>query len=160
MHTVKTILAASAVALGLFSHPIVSQAFDGDRSYRSEHGCWRSSHRFEQQGWGRLADRLNLTQEQRASIKAIYDKYRPELRELRQLQSDNRKALAKMDATDTRLQELAEAQGKTIADTIVLRKKMRDEMGAILTEDQRQKLHEMFGHRRHQHRWHDAIGRD
>ncbi len=43
---------------------------------------------------------------------------------------------------------LSEAQGKTLADMIVLRKKMRADVDKVLTEDQRQKLHEMFEHGR------------
>ncbi|MGA7181118.1 MAG: Spy/CpxP family protein refolding chaperone [Thiobacillaceae bacterium] len=153
MHTFRTLVAGSFVALGLFSHPVLSQAFDGDRSYRSGHHCWRSNHAFGRHEWRRLADRLNLTQEQRQSLYAIKHKYRPEQRDLRQLLSDNRKALAKMDASDPKLQELAEAQGTTVTDMIILRKKMRAEMEAVLTEDQRKTLHEMFERRRHHRGW-------
>lgn len=151
MKTQKTILAASVVALGLLGHPILSQAFDGDHSQRLAHHCRQSPDANETHGWGRLAKRLNLTKEQRQSMNAIDDKYRPQLRDLRQFLQDNRAALAKMDAADAKLPELAAAQGKTIADMIVARKNMRSEMDKVLTEEQRQKLGKMFeqrGHRR------------
>ena len=149
MNTRKTFLAASAVALGLVGHPVLSQAFDGGQSQQSCDHCRQSADAKETHGWARLAACLNLNEEQRQSMKAIDDKYRTKLRDLRQLLSDNRQALAKMDVTDARFRELAEAQGKTIADMIVARRYMRSEMDKVLTEEQRQKLYKMF-----EQRWH------
>lgn len=158
MHINGTLLTGSLFALGLLAQPVPSQAFDGEHSHRSSHACGRSAHAFETDGWSRLADRLRLTKEQRASLTATDGKYRPELRDLRQLLSDNRKALTRMDATDAKLHELAEAQGKTLADMIVLRKNMRADVDKILSDDQRRQLQEMFGHGRHRGR--DAMGND
>jgi Spy/CpxP family protein refolding chaperone len=154
MKTQKTILAASVVALGLLSYPVLSQAFDGVQSQRSGQHCRHSGNDMARHSWGHLVDRLNLSKEQRQSMNAIDDKYRPPLRDLRQLLQDNRQALAKMDATDAKLPEVAAAQGKAIADLIVARKNMRSEMDKVLTEEQRQTLDKLFeqrGHHRHQH---------
>lgn len=154
----RTILTGSLVALGLVAQPVLSRAFDGEDSHRSPQECERSAGGFESHGWGRLADRLNLTTEQRASLSAIDDKYRPELRDLRQLLSDNRKTLTRMDATDPKLQELAEAQGKTLADVIVLRKNILADVDKVLSDDQRRQFHELF--ERGTHRGRDAMGND
>jgi len=148
----KTILAASVVALGVLSYPVVSQAFTGDHAYRSERHCGQSADGGQaRHGWWRLAERLNLTKEQRQAMNAIEDKYRPELRDLRQLLKDNHAALAKMEPADAKLQELADAQGKTIADLIVVRKQMRSEVAKVLTEEQRHQVREMLQRQHHHH---------
>ena len=92
---------------------------------------------------------LGLSAEQQQALKAVEAKYGPEMRELRQLSFDNRKALDTMDASDPKLQELAAAQGKTVADMTILRKQMRAQMEQTLTDAQRQKLKAMFEHRRY-----------
>jgi Spy/CpxP family protein refolding chaperone len=147
--TRKTFLAAAAVAFGLLGHPLLSQAFDGDHSQQPGHQCQRSGGAHE--GWGRLAERLHLTKAQRQSVNAIEDKYRPQLRDMRQSLADNRQALNKMDAADPKLPEAAAAQGKAIADMIVARKTMRAEMSQVLTEEQRQTLGKLLEQRRQHH---------
>jgi hypothetical protein len=46
-----------------------------------------------------------------------------------------------MDTTDTKLQEMTEAQGKTVAEMIVMRKMMRPETDKVLTVEQRRNRH-------------------
>ena len=157
MKTQKTVLAASVVALGLLSHPLLSQAFDGEGFHRSGHHCARSGDAMQGPGWGRLADRLHLTKEQRQSMNTIEDKYRPALRDLRQSLSDKRTALKTMDATDAKLPELAAAQGKAISDMIVMRKQMRSEMDKVLTDEQRQTLGKMLEQRRLHRQRHEGM---
>jgi Spy/CpxP family protein refolding chaperone len=108
-------------------------------------------------GWRCLADRLNLTPEQRQSLYAINSKYQPTLRDLRQQRSDQRSLLAKMDAADAKLQDTAAAQGKTFADMIVTRKMMRAEMDKVLTDAQRDKLERMLERRWHRRQQHDGM---
>jgi Spy/CpxP family protein refolding chaperone len=156
----RTLLTGSLIALGLLAQPVLALAFEGDSSPRSPHECGRSALASGSHRRGCLADRLGLSKAQRGSLNTIDDKYRPELRDLRELRSDNRKALARMDASDARLQELAEAQGKAIADMIVLRKSMRADVDRVLTDEQRQQLREMFEHPRHRVYRRNAIGND
>ena len=155
MHTNKFILAASMIALGLLGQPGLSQASDGDYSRWSGHHHSDSADADETHGWSHLADRLNLSEEQRQSMKAINEKYRPELHDLRQQLMDNRAALAKMDATDVRLHEQAEAQCKISTRMIIARKNMRSEMDKVLTDEQRQKLKMMFEYMGNRRSWHD-----
>lgn len=151
MNTRNNFLVSSAIALGLLGHPVLSQAFNDDYSPGPGHHCRQSADANATHGWARMADRLNLTAEQRQSMKAIDDKYQPKLRGLRQSLSNNRQALAKMDATDDTVRELADAQGKTIADMIVTHRQMRSEMDKVLTEEQRQKRDKML-----EQRWHHS----
>lgn len=154
----KTLLAASMVALGMVGQPVLSHADTGVRPAMSGHDCDRSRKRMEGHGFERMARFLDLSAEQRQALKAIEAKYGPEMRELRQLSFDNRKALYKMDANNPGLQELAAAQGKTMADMTVLRKQMRSQMDKVLTDAQRQKLKDMFEHRGHPGGWHEGMG--
>ena len=155
----KTVLAASMVAFGLLGQPALSLAHDGEHSALANHGCGEFGRDMKDYGFERMADRLNMSAEQREAMKAIDDKYRPEMRELRQLMKDNRDALDKMDASDPRLNEVAEAQGKTMADMTVLLKKMRAQMDKVLTDAQRRQLQTMFRFRSHHHGWYHGIGR-
>lgn len=138
----QAFLAASAIALGLLSHPILSQAADGQQ-------CGHAGFGQERHGWGQLAKRLQLSKEQRQSMNAIEDKYHPKLRDLGQSLGDNRAALKKMDANDPKLADTAAAQGKAIADLIVMRKQMHAEMRQVLTEAQRQTLDTLREQRHH-----------
>ena len=144
MNMHPSLLAASLVTLGLLGHPAWSQADPGDRpsmqGRHCHHHCPPPGDAEGMPGLERMADHLNLSKEQRQAMHAIEDKYRPEMRDLRQLLADNRAALMKMDAGDAKLQETAEAQGKTLADTMILRKKMHAELDKVLTEEQRQTL--------------------
>jgi Spy/CpxP family protein refolding chaperone len=154
----KTFLAASMAALGLLGQPILSHADADARPAMPAHGCDHPRQGMEGRGLERMARFLDLSAEQQQALKAIEAKYGPEMRELRQLSFDNHKALDKMDASDPRLQELAAAQGKTMADMTVLHKQMRAQMDKVLTPAQRQKMQDRFEQRRH-HRGHPDGGR-
>ncbi len=149
MDTRTAFLATSAIALGLLGHPILSQAYDDAPEQRQVQHCQRFEAGEHRHGWRRLAERLHLSREQRQSMRAIFEKYRPQLRELRHSLADNRQALEKMDAGDAGLQDAAAAQGKTLAALIVARKQMRSEMKQVLTEEQRQTLRGLLERREH-----------
>jgi periplasmic protein CpxP/Spy len=92
----------------------------------------------------RLADRLDLSQTQRDALRAIVDKARPQMRALRDRLFANRRQLqllareAKPD--ETRIAQLADAQGRAIAELIVLRTKMDGAIRGVLTDEQRDRL--------------------
>lgn len=92
----------------------------------------------------RMAERLDLSADQRTSVRAIEDKYRPQLRTLRDKMTDSRKALREAAAQpapdDARVRTLADAQGKAMADMIVVRTRMFGEMQQALSDEQRTKL--------------------
>ena len=96
-----------------------------------------------------MTKRLDLSKEQLTSVRSIVDKNRPQLRSLRDQMATNHKKLrelAKDAAPDTgQLRIIADAQGKAIADMIVLRTEMRTEIDKVLTDKQRDKLHHMRG---------------
>lgn len=142
----QAILAAGMAAFILLGQPARAHADAGTRG----DGCGQSRQEMKGHGLERMTRLLGLSTGQQQAMKAVEDKYGPEMRELRQLSFDHPKALDKMDAGDPKLQELAAAQGKTLADMMVLRKQMRAQMEQTLTDAQRQKLKTLYEHRREQ----------
>lgn len=103
----------------------------------------------------RMAQHLNLTQEQREQVRAIVDKHRPQTRALRDQLTESHKQLREIVRSDrfneNEVRKLAEAQGKLKAEMIVQRAKVQNEIRAVLTEEQRRQLDEMRK-QRHEHR--------
>jgi Spy/CpxP family protein refolding chaperone len=87
-----------------------------------------------------MARHLDLSKPQLKALRDIEDKYRSRLRDVDDRLADNRKALADLKAGDPKLRELADAGGKAMADMIVLRTQMKDEMDKVLTDAQREKM--------------------
>ena len=92
----------------------------------------------------RMGKRLGLTKEQRVAVRAIVEQRRPQMSALHEAQEKDRyqrmELLAAGSADVRQVRALADRQGKTIADMIVLRGQMRNEINRILTAEQRNKL--------------------
>jgi len=105
-----------------------------------DHGGYGDSDRMIEH----MAASLNLSKQQRDAMYAIVDKARPQTRELRDRLIENHKqlrALTQQGAPkESEVRKLADAQGKAIADMIVLRTKIRTEIRGVLTDAQRQQL--------------------
>lgn len=88
-----------------------------------------------------LADRLEVTDGQRAALRAVVDGSRPQLRALQDRARVNRQALRALDpaAADYRAQVdlLAAEHGEISSQMVRLRAGMRADIQAILTEEQR-----------------------
>jgi Spy/CpxP family protein refolding chaperone len=134
----RKMLAAAALASGLMTASAF--AFPGRGCSDGIHGRgWGDGH-----GTERMAEWLDLSTDQRTSVRAIEDKYRPQLRSLRGRMTETRKALIAATTqprpNDAQVRMLADAQGKAMADMIVLRTRMFGEMRLLLTDAQRTKL--------------------
>lgn len=139
-------------------------------------GCGMDHHRHRgfdsEQRINRLADRLELSAEQRDKVRAIVDKSRPALRAVHDKMRDNRKAMhalmqeekvseaanapsmargPRLDPIrDSDIRKLADARGKLVAEMTVLRARMKSDIHAVLTPEQRDKLKQHSEqHRRH-----------
>jgi Spy/CpxP family protein refolding chaperone len=99
----------------------------------------------------RMAQKLDLTTEQRDKVRAIVDKARPQTGALRDKLGANRQQLQALaqqgTAQEADVRKLADTQGKLIADMIVQRNQVRSEISAVLTPEQREKLQQRFGQR-------------
>lgn len=101
----------------------------------------------------RLMEKLDLTKAQRDQIWKIVDGQRSEARQKMFALMDNRKALraattgSQYDAQKVR--ELADNQGKLMADLMVMRADTKHRIRAVLTPEQQSRLDQMRGHHRH-----------
>ena len=92
----------------------------------------------------RMLRGLDLTEEQRAQARKIFQEQGPALREranaAREAHLALRKATTDPNADSGRIRELADAAGRAHADAAVLRVETLRRVGALLTPEQRQKL--------------------
>ncbi len=148
----STLIAAVLLTGPVLASPPSASTMGQPESYAK--GDRRHGHRGEG-GIEHMAERLNLTAEQRGAIREIVDRKRPQMRELRDKMRANRErlqALGQGGALDeTELRRLADAQGQLMAEMIVLRAKTRSEISAVLSEEQRRQLEQMR-ERRHERR--------
>jgi Spy/CpxP family protein refolding chaperone len=95
----------------------------------------------------RMADRLQLTTEQRSSVQAVLQKSQPQRANLKEKMQANRKALKELarsgNSDSSQIAELAQERGQLVADMIVQRSKVRGEIREILTDAQREQLDQM-----------------
>ena len=95
-----------------------------------------------------MAEALDLTTEQRDKLRAIVEKSRPQARELRHKMVENRTQLHRLTqpggATEADVRRLADAQGRLVTDMIVHRTRVRKEIDAVLTPEQREMLQQRF----------------
>lgn len=100
----------------------------------------------------RMAERLELSEEQVAGVRAVIDRHTDARRELsdrmRQRQADVR-ALTEGESLDEEaLRAAADAQADVMADRIVLRATVRSEIRAVLDPEQREAFDAMQSERR------------
>jgi Spy/CpxP family protein refolding chaperone len=105
----------------------------------------------------RMADKLNLNKEQREKVWKIVDSQRSAAREKMYSMMESRKALREAsrgkDFDAKKIRSLADAQGKTIADLMVMKAETMHQIRGVLTPEQQAQLDKMREHRRH--RWSD-----
>jgi protein CpxP len=103
-------------------------------------------------GMLRMMDALDLTKEQREKIWNIMDEKRTQLRTYMISMHEGRKqvheAAAEGDYDAAQVRKLADAQGKAMADLIVLRTSTRVEVQSVLTPEQQAKFKELRDQRR------------
>ncbi len=91
-----------------------------------------------------MADYLDLDDAQRASVENVIAAARPEIDELRRQLKANREALQALDpgdpAYDVLLGDIALSNGELATQGTFLFTRIRNEVGAILTDEQRDKL--------------------
>ena len=92
----------------------------------------------------RMADHLDLTDDQRVSIENILQAAKPEFETLRDQAMANRDAIESLDPTDpaydTTLQNIAISNGQLATEATLLMARVRGEAHAVLTAEQIAKL--------------------
>jgi len=101
----------------------------------------------------RMAEELNLSDEQRDKIGKIIDDTRPKLRKNGFAMMDNRKEIHALmqdgNVDDKKLRSLTRKQGDLTAEQMYLQLKMQSDIHNVLTDEQREKMQQrgMFRHR-------------
>jgi protein CpxP len=153
--SIKTLLIGTAIVGSLAAGlALAMPPGGGENCMHGGHGMGFGQHGMDaDSSVDRMAQRLDLTAEQRDKVRAIVDKARPQNRALRDKLAENRKQLHALTqqgtAQEAEIRKLADSQGKLIADMIVQRNKERGEINAVLTPEQREKLQQQFERHRH-----------
>lgn len=142
MKALKVLIMATALVAG------GSAAMAGPYGGHDRDGCRSEQHGMNQEDrsekrLARMTEKLGLTESQQQSIQEIQGKLQPERVRIRTAMQENRAALKSLvtesGASEADIRRLADRQGDLMADSIVLRTRMKQEIDAVLTEDQRHK---------------------
>jgi len=157
----KTIMKLSLIG-GLLASGIVlaDPHSDAYQKYASSDYHHSADSRSEGQGkegkrafWDKMAERLQLTTEQRASIGAIMEKSKPQTAAIREKIRANRKELRELarnaQIDDSRVQKLARERGNLVAELVTERAKTRHAINQILTDAQQEQMKQMREKNRH-----------
>jgi Spy/CpxP family protein refolding chaperone len=152
----KSLLAMTLVvsSIGLITVVSAKPFADGPGCGRAGHHMMQGKHDGRRgPNLERLADRLDMTEQQRAEVKAILDDSRQQMVKLREQIRENRTQLRELTGQDefdeAAVRSIADNQGDLKAETIVLRARQRHEMKAVLTDEQRVQLDEMWKRKNH-----------
>ena len=92
----------------------------------------------------RMSEHLDLDETQRQSVENILEASKPEFEALRDRFTANREALQALDPADAsysvNLEAAAAENGRLATEATLLRSRVRTEINAVLTEEQREKL--------------------
>ncbi len=87
-----------------------------------------------------MADHLDLDDTQRATVENILEAARPEFQALREQARANREALRALDAGDPAVNDIAVSNGELATQGTLLAHRVRNEVRAVLTDEQIEKL--------------------
>lgn len=87
-----------------------------------------------------MADHLDLDDTQRATVRNILEAARPEFLALREQARTNREALRTLDAADPAVNGIAISNGELATQGTLLAHRVRNEIRAVLTAEQIEKL--------------------
>lgn len=125
----KTLIAASLLTVGaLAAVPAFSHGNDHERGHGRGPGIER------------MAERLDLTEQQQMQVRTIRDQSREAMRGYRDSLHDNRQKLRELvrsgNADEAGIRELADAQGAIVADMVFERARTMQAVRAVLTPEQ------------------------
>jgi periplasmic protein CpxP/Spy len=120
-------------------------------TYTDSRECGRGAHskmmKDQSRFLDRMADRLKLTGEQRASIKTVMETSKPQMAHIKEKMQANRKALRDLrrakNIDEGQVEQLAYERGNLVASMIIERTKVRSEIRQVLTDAQREQMRQM-----------------
>ena len=136
--TVTGLFAGAAYAFG---DKIEGSMVNAMKEGRFGRGPWRGMFR------DRIARELNLTPEQKAQIEQIIQSEKPNIRPLVQQLAEHHKQLKALgqdgNFNEAQVRAIAQQQGQTMAELIVVKERIQSRIFAVLTPEQRQKAAQM-----------------
>lgn len=121
------------------------------------HGAAQGRHHHEGSMLRRMTRELNLTDSQQSQIKSIMQTERAKMQPLRQQLRQNEQAQnANMSVTfdETQARAFADKQAQIMSDLTVERQRMKSEIYAVLTPDQRAKAQQLMQEHQQRRRQH------
>jgi len=143
--------AVTALSIVLFALSSVAatavHAGEGDsheRKHRSHSGGGMHEHGDPARMAKHLGRKLDLEQAEQQKIENIVSAAKPEIDALRERAETNRKAMRELDVNDSnhdaRLRELASEKGAIATEQALMHGRLKSEINAVLTPEQRQEL--------------------
>ena len=87
-----------------------------------------------------MADHLDMDDTQRATVRNILEAARPEFQAIREQARANREALRALDSGDPAVNDIAISNGELATQGTLLAHRVRNEVRAVLTDEQIEKL--------------------
>ncbi len=149
-HTTTTVIISAVLAGSLAAAvPAFARGMGSQGDCGHDRGGMSGRHGDPEARIEHMTRKLNLDSKQRDAVRAITDKHQTEMRTLRDRMEDNRKQLRTLtvqgDADQNKVRTLADAQGKDMADMIMLRTQMQSEIDKVLTPAQREQMQKRRG---------------
>lgn len=158
---ISTVLVGS-IALGGLSIAVASGDYNEHRGEHHGKYCKQGGEGKHEKGhhkkgmehrMQRMMKHLGLSEEQATKVRSVFDKHSVQLSALRTEKLSNRQALrSSMHAENmdmTVIEKLAKKQGALKTKKILIKAKIKSEINAILTDEQRAKKKTMRGKRGH-----------
>lgn len=118
-----------------------------DKMFASDGKANLENHPIVRRILNRIADRLDLTDEQKSQIRQIFQDARPRVQPLVQqaiaTRHDLQEATANGTFNEAQVRVLAERQGRTVGQLIVEKERVKTQIYNVLTPEQRQKVEQM-----------------
>jgi Spy/CpxP family protein refolding chaperone len=135
--TVLSILMVSALATSVLAEP-------GGRHQGRDFGMHGGDFRFSDRMIERMANHLDLDEAQQQSMQAILDASKSEIDALRTRRKANREAMQALDSNapdySALINNIALENGQLATEGTLLFSRIRNDINAVLTDEQREKL--------------------
>lgn len=158
----------SAILVGSITLGWLGLAVADDDDYRGKHQgkyCKHGDHKMGHHKRGmeyrmqRMMRHIDLSDEQKSKVSAVFDQHRTQFNSLRSEMKSNRMALRENMHTDTQdmavIEELAKKQGELKTQKILIKAKMKSAIYKILNNEQREKMEDIRDRRSKMRRHHD-----
>lgn len=118
----------------------------GDKGGRMFGGGREGMERGQRGGLGMMMKDLNLTDEQKEKMKGVHESNSEKMKELGKAMAEAQKSLREASEGDTideaKIREICKTVADNMAEMAILRAKMKKEVDAILTDEQKAKMEE------------------